>query len=252
MTAEDRAYWAFQPVGHPGVPQVRHREWVGNPIDAFILSRLERKGLVPNPPADPRTLIRRVCFDLIGLPPTPEEVDAFVANPSPDAYERLVDNLLSRKQYGERWGRHWLDVARFAQTNGYERDAEKPEAWRYRDYVIAAFNDDKPYDRFVLEQLAGDELDDVTNESITATGIYRLGIWDDEPDDKQAAVWDEIDEMMRTTGAAFYGLTLGCAPLSQPHVRPDSAGRLLPPGGRLSQCGTVRNLDQSNASADER
>jgi hypothetical protein len=211
ITDEDRRYWAFQSVGHPALPQVGRSDWVANPIDAFVLARLAEKGLAPNPPADPRTLVRRVFFDLIGLPPRPEEVDAFVADHSPKAYERLVDDLLSRKQYGERWGRHWLDVTRFAQTNGYERDGEKAEAWRYRDYVIAAFNEDKPYDRFVIEQLAGDELPDASNDSIIATGFYRLGIWDDEPDSQKAAAWDEIDEMVRTTGSAFLGLTLGCA-----------------------------------------
>jgi Protein of unknown function (DUF1549)/Protein of unknown function (DUF1553)/Planctomycete cytochrome C len=211
ISDDDRRYWAFQPVGHPRAPKVRHADLVANPIDAFVLARLEEKGVAPNPPADPRTLIRRVFFDLIGLPPSPEEIDAFVADHSAKAYERLVDNLLSRKQYGERWGRHWLDVTRFAQTNGYERDAEKPEAWRYRDYVIAALNDDKPYDRFVVEQLAGDEIPDVTNDSIIATGFYRLGIFDDEPDNQKAAAWDEIDEVVRTTGSAFLGLTLGCA-----------------------------------------
>jgi mono/diheme cytochrome c family protein len=211
ITDEDRHYWAFQSVGHPQPPHVRRGEWVANPIDAFVLAGLEEKGLAPNPPADPRTLIRRVFFDLLGLPPTPEEVDAFVADHSPSAYERLVDEVLSRQQYGERWGRHWLDVTRYAQTNGFERDAEKPEAWRYRDYVIQSFNDDKPYDRFVLEQLAGDELEHPTPDSIIATGIYRLAIWDDEPDDRPTAAWDELDEMIRTTGSAFLGLTFGCA-----------------------------------------
>jgi hypothetical protein len=211
ITDEDRKYWAFQPVGNPRIPKVSRAAWVANPIDAFVLARLEEKGLAPNPPADPRTLIRRLFFDLIGLPPAPEEIDAFVADHSPRAYQQLVDDLLSRQQYGERWGRHWLDVTRFAQTNGYERYAEKPEAWRYRDYVIAALNDDKPYNRFVIEQLAGDEIPDATNESIIATGFYRLGIWDDEPDNQKAAAWDDIDEMVRTTGAAFLGLTLGCA-----------------------------------------
>jgi mono/diheme cytochrome c family protein len=211
ITDEDRHYWAFQPIGHPQPPAVRAKNWVANPIDGFVLARLEENGLAPNPPAEPRVLIRRLFFDVIGLPPTPEEVDAFVKNPSDEAYSRLIDGLLARKEYGERWGRHWLDVTRFAQTNGYERDAEKPESWRYRDYIIDAFNADKPYDRFVTEQLAGDELDEPTPESIIATGFYRLGIWDDEPDNQDAAAWDEVDEMVRTTGAAFLGLTLGCA-----------------------------------------
>src|SRR5580704_191599 len=211
ITDEDHHYWAFQPIGHPQLPAVRAKNWVANPIDAFVLASLEEKGLAPNPPAEPRVLIRRVFFDVIGLPPTPEEVDVFVKNPSDEAYSRLIDGLLARKEYGERWGRHWLDVTRFAQTNGYERDAEKPESWRYRDYVIDAFNADKPYDRFITEQLAGDELDEPTPESIIATGFYRLGIWDDEPDNQEAAAWDEMDEMVRTTGASFLGLTLGCA-----------------------------------------
>jgi hypothetical protein len=211
ITDEDRRYWAFQPIGHPQPRAGRRQGWAANPIDTFILARLDAKGVSPNAPAEPRVLIRRVFFDMIGLPPTPEEVDAFVGNPSDEAYSNLIDNLLSRKEYGERWGRHWLDVTRFAQTNGYERDAEKPESWRYRDYVINAFNADKPYDRFIIEQLAGDELDEPTAESIIATGFYRLGIWDDEPDNQAAAAWDEVDEMVRTTGSAFLGLTLGCA-----------------------------------------
>ncbi|MEX2287701.1 MAG: PSD1 and planctomycete cytochrome C domain-containing protein [Planctomycetaceae bacterium] len=211
ITAEDRNYWAFQPVRRPPVPTVRQTEWVNEPIDAFVLSQLEAKGLQPNGAADRRTLIRRLFLDLIGLPPTPQEVDAFVADDSPAAYEKLVDDLLSRQQYGERWGRYWLDVVRFAQTNGYERDDEKINAWRYRDYVIRALNEDKPYDRFVLEQLAGDELDDVTHDSIIATGFYRLGVWDDEPDDMRQAEFDEYDEIIRTTSSAFLGLTLGCA-----------------------------------------
>ena len=211
ITDEDRHYWAFQPIGHPQPATVHAKEWPANPIDEFIFAKLEAQGLTPNPPAEPRVLIRRLYFDVIGLPPTPEEIDAFVADPSEHAYAGLIDKLLSRKEFGERWGRHWLDVVRFAQTNGYERDAEKPEAWRYRDYVIHAFNADKPYDRFIAEQLAGDELDEPTAESIIATGFYRLGIFDDEPDNQAAAAWDEVDEMVRTTGSAFLGLTLGCA-----------------------------------------
>ena len=150
-------------------------------------------------------------FDLIGLPPKPEEVDAFVADHSPQGVRAARRRFLSRKQYGERWGRHWLDVTRFAQTNGYERDGEKPEAWRYRDYVIAALMTTSRTTASCCEQIAGDELPDATNESIIATGFYRLGIWDDEPDSQKAAAWDEIDEMVRTTGSAFLGLTLGCA-----------------------------------------
>ena len=207
----DREFWSFRPVERPAPPAVKNVAWGKNAIDAFILARLEARGLQPAGRATPRELIRRACFDLTGLPPTPEEVDQFAADASPDAYARLLDRLLDRPAYGERWGRHWLDVVRFAQTNGYERDDEKPNAWRYRDYVINAFNHDKPYDRFIREQLAGDELDDASDESVMATAFYRLGVWDDEPDDSQQAEFDELDDIVATTGTAFLGLTIGCA-----------------------------------------
>lgn len=211
ITQRDREYWFFQPVRRPHEPGVANEAWAANPIDLFILQGLEKKNLSPARPAAKRELIRRVFFDLIGLPPTPREVERFVADPSPAAYENLLDDLLSRPQYGERWARHWLDVVRFAQTNGYERDGEKPFAWRYRDYVIGAFNADKPYDQFLIEQLAGDELEHPTHDSLIATGYYRLGIWDDEPDDARMAEFDGLDDTMVATGAAFMGLTVGCA-----------------------------------------
>ena len=211
VTEQDRQFWSFQPVRRPELPQVSRTERVANPIDNFIVAKLEAKGLEPNPPAGRRELIRRATFDLTGLPPMPEEVEAFEKDESPDAYERLLDRLLASPHYGERWGRHWLDLVRFAQTNGYEFDGEKPLAWRYRDYVIRALNEDKPYDRFVKEQLAGDELDDVTRDSVTATGFYRLGVWDIEPDDKAAAICEEMDDILRTTTDTFLGLTVGCA-----------------------------------------
>src|SRR5262249_43244190 len=148
------------------------------PIDAFLLADLEAKGLTPAPPADRRELARRVYYDLTGLPPTPEEIDAFVNDNAPDAYERLVDRLLASPHYGEKWARHWLDLVRYAETNGYEFDVAKPFIWRYRDYVIDAFNKDKPYDQFVREQIAGDLLPTVTAETLIATGYYRLGQWD--------------------------------------------------------------------------
>jgi mono/diheme cytochrome c family protein len=210
ITDEDRKFWAFQPVTRP-VPPLIDGNADENPIDAFIARKLQEKRLSFSPPASKQELIRRAYFDLIGLPPTPEDIDAFVADRSPGAYARLIDRLLSMPQYGERWGRHWLDVVRFAQTNGYERDSEKPEAWRYRDYVIRSLNDDKPYDRFVREQLAGDELSPVSDDAVTATAFYRLGVWDDEPDDKRQAVFDELDDMLSTTSTAFLGLALGCA-----------------------------------------
>ncbi len=211
VTAEDRAHWSFQPVKRPPVPAVKNRAWVANPIDAFILAKLEAKGLTPNPPASRRELIRRLYYDLTGLPPTPQEVEAFVADPSPRAYDALVDRLLDSPGYGEKWGRHWLDLVRFAETNSYERDNPKPHAWRYRDYVIRSFNDDKPYDQFIREQLAGDELPGAGADALIATGYYRLGIWDDEPADPEQARYDGLDDILATTGQVFLGLTVDCA-----------------------------------------
>ena len=212
VTDKDREYWAFRPIQRPEVPDDPNSPWDDdNPVDGFVAAKLAENELFPSVSATRRQLVRRLYFDLIGIPPTYEEVEQFVADKSLMAFRNLVNELLDRPQYGERWGRHWLDVVRFAQTNGYERDAEKPYAWRYRDYVIKAFNDDKPFNRFVIEQLAGDELDDVTHDSIIATGYYRIGVWDDEPDDKTAAVHDGLADIVRTTGEAFLGLTIGCA-----------------------------------------
>ncbi len=207
----DRQHWAFRPVRSPPVPRVKDAAWVRNPIDAFVLARLEAKGYRPSPPAAPRALLRRVYLNLVVLPPTPEEQDAFLADRAPDAFERVVDRLLARPAYGERWARRWLDVVRYAETAGYERDATKPHAWRYRDYVIRAFNEDRPFDRFALEQLAGDELPDSTAETLIATGFHRLGPWDDEPADPKEDRYDQLDDIVSTTSLAFLGLTMGCA-----------------------------------------
>ncbi len=179
--ASARREWSHRPVARPPVPAVKDRNWVRNPIDAFVLARLEAERLRPSPEADRVALIRRLSFDLTGLPPNLEEVDAFVADRAPGAYERLVNRLLDSPHYGEHWARHWLDLVRYGETNGYERDSAKPFAWRYRDYVIDAFNSDKPYDRLIREQLAGDEASPGSPEALIATGFYRLGIWDDEP-----------------------------------------------------------------------
>src|SRR5216683_5493077 len=181
VNAETMNFWCFRPVKRPEVPAVKNAAWATNPIDHFILAKLEANGLQPAAPASKTALLRRVYYDLIGLPPSPEEVEAFLADTSPQAYEKVIDRLLASLHYGEKWGRHWLDLVRYAETNSFERDGVKPFVWRYRDYVIRAFNEDKPYDRFLKEQLAGDELDEVTPDSLIATGYYRLGTWDDEP-----------------------------------------------------------------------
>jgi len=211
ITEKDRSHWSFQPVQRPNIPAVKNKAWVANPIDAFILAGLEAKGLEPNPPADKRELIRRVYYDLTGLPPTPAQVEAFLADTSPKAYENLIDTLLASPHYGEKWARHWLDLVRFAETTSYERDNPKPNAWRYRDYVIRSFNQDKPYDRFLREQLAGDEIAPDDNDALIATGYYRLGIWDDEPSDPLQARYDGLDDLVATTGQVFLGLTVDCA-----------------------------------------
>jgi hypothetical protein len=211
LAERGRDHWAFQPVRAASLPAVRDRDWVRSPIDAFVLARLEAAGLRPAPPADKRTLLRRVYLDLIGLPPTPAEQRAFLADNSPEAFARVVDRLLARPEYGERWGRHWLDVVRFAESNGYERDGAKPSAWRYRDYVINVFNSDKPYDRFVREQIAGDELPDSSAETQIATTFLRLGTWDDEPANPDIDRYDQLDDVLGVTASAFLGQTLRCA-----------------------------------------
>ena len=204
-------HWSFRAPERHEPPAVKNAAWVTNPIDAFILARLEARGLPPAAPAEKAALIRRACFDLTGLPPSATEVDAFVKDASPKAFENVVDKLLESPRHGERWGRHWLDVVRYADTNSFERDGNKPHSWRYRDYVIRAFNSDKPYDQFVREQLAGDELPQVTNDSIIATGYYRLGLWDDEPADRLLAKFDVLDDIVATTSQVFLGLTVNCA-----------------------------------------
>ena len=208
---ETRAHWAFRPVERPEDPLIERDGWAAGPIDAFILARLDAAGLHPAPPADKAALVRRAYYDLTGLPPSPEEVAAFVQDDSAEAWPKLVDRLLDSPHYGEKWARHWLDLVRYAETNSYERDGAKPYVWRYRDYVIRSFNEDKPYDRFLIEQLAGDELPDRSAEALIATGYYRLGIWDDEPSDPEQAHYDDLDDILSTTSQVFLGLTVGCA-----------------------------------------
>ena len=179
-----RSHWAFQRIETTSPPTIRHAALAArarNPIDAFVFAKLEARGWEPSPAAGTRQLLRRVFLDLTGLPPTLEEQDEFLENPTPSGLDRVTDELLSRAAYGERWARHWLDLVRYADTNGYERDAIKPSVWRYRDYVIRSFNSDKPFDRFIVEQIAGDELPQISRETLIATGFHRLGPWDDEP-----------------------------------------------------------------------
>lgn len=213
ISDEERNYWAFRrPVRAP-VPVVKDSSWVKNPIDAFVLARLEAKGLRPSPPADRRTLLRRVTFDLTGLPPTPEELKAFLNDKLPDAYEQVVKRLLASPRYGERWAQHWLDVVRFGETNGYELDAEREQAWRYRDYVIRSFNQDKPYDVFLSEQIAGDELDPQNFEMRVATGFLRAGpqhvVAGNQIEALNRQEW--LTEVMLGVGNGVLGLTVGCA-----------------------------------------
>ncbi len=207
-TPVERRHWAFQPRATPAVPKLAK-----NPIDAFVLARLKQEGLLSSPKADRTTLIRRAYFDLIGLPPTPAEIDAFVADRAPNAWEKLVDRLLANSHYGERWGQHWLDVARYAESDGFEYDTHRNGAWRYRDYVIQAFNSDKPFDKFLMEQLAGDEIAPANEEMRIAAGFQRLG-----PLRKNAGNQDVasnrnevLTEMTNAVGAALLGVTLGCA-----------------------------------------
>jgi mono/diheme cytochrome c family protein len=211
ITDKDRQYWAYKSANRRDVPAVQNKTWVTNPVDAFILAALESKGLTPAAPADRRVLARRLYYDLIGLPPTPEEIDAFVNDKAPQAYERLVDKLLDSPHYGEKWARHWLDLVRYGETNGYEFDQPKPFIWRYRDWVIDAFNHDMPYDQFVREQIAGDLLGPVTAESAIATGYYRLGQWDSGAADRVQQKYDVLDSIVSTTGQVFLGMSMGCA-----------------------------------------
>jgi hypothetical protein len=215
ISDEQRAFWAFQPPHEQVVPVVQQSSWPQSPLDRFILERLEQAGLAPAPPAGKRALIRRATFDLVGLPPTVEEVEAFVADESPGAFAKVVDRLLSSPRYGERWGRHWLDVARYADSNGLDENLACASAWRYRDYVIAALNRDKPFNRFVEEQIAGDLLPVEPGgdpfEGLVATGFLCLGGKMLAEDDPVKMQMDIVDEQVDTIGRAFMGLTLGCA-----------------------------------------
>src|SRR5262245_20729597 len=215
FTDQDRKFWAFQPVAHPQLPRVKNESWPRNDVDRYILARLEGQGLTPVEPADKSTLIRRVTFDLTGLPPTPQEIDAFLTDDSPTAFARVVDRLLASPAYGERWGRHWLDVVRYADTAGDNSDYPVPHLYKYRNWVIRAFNQDKPYDLFLREQIAGDLIPGGSEgeryDRIIATGYlanaHRFGSYEDKRYQWYLTYEDTIDNLGRT----ILGLTINCA-----------------------------------------
>ncbi|MBI1313295.1 DUF1549 domain-containing protein [bacterium] len=211
ISDEDRQWWAFQPVLRPDVPADAGSAWARNEIDHFVARMLAENDLTPAPEADRRALIRRLYFDLLGLPPTPQDIQRFVADPAPDAYERLIDRLLDSPRYGERWARHWLDLVRYSESDGYRADTYRPTLWRYRDYVIRSFNEDKPFDRFVTEQIAGDELAPDNPDAVTATAYWRLYLYEYNQRDVRGHWRAIIDELTDVTGEVFLGVSMGCA-----------------------------------------
>ncbi|MGH9631521.1 MAG: DUF1549 domain-containing protein, partial [Bryobacteraceae bacterium] len=217
-SAGEPQFWAFQPVKDPPEPQVTDTAWIESPIDRFILAALESKDLTPAPPAEKRTLLRRATYDLTGLPPSPEEIRDFIEDTSPQAFEKVVDRLLASPHYGERWGRHWLDLVRYAETNGHEFDNDKLDPWKYRDYVIRAFNQDLPYNRFVREHIAGDLLeskrlssDGAYRESPLGTSFFWFGEVLNSATDSVKSRADEVDNQIDVMSKAFLGLTVACA-----------------------------------------
>ena len=212
-----RDWWSLQPLGETPLPEAARDPWSRGPVDAWVLDRLRKNDLAPSAPADPHILIRRLFFDLTGLPPSPEQVEAFMADPSDAAYTRVVDDLLASPHYGERWGRHWLDIVRYTESEGFEYDHPRDRAWHYRDYVIKSFNEDKPYDRFMQEQLAGDVLEPVTSDGIIATSMLVCGAWDRAGNAQANATQrattreEEMEDMISVVGQTFLGLTLNCA-----------------------------------------
>jgi mono/diheme cytochrome c family protein len=213
VDAKAREFWSFQPLANPAPPAVNNEAWLKNDIDRFVLAKLEEKGLTPNSPAERRVLMRRAHFDLTGLPPTAEEVEKFVADPDPQAYEKLLDRLLESNHFGERWARHWLDAARFAESHGFEQDYDRPYAYHFRDFVIEAFNQDMPYDQFVRWQLAGDEYEPENPLALKATGFLGAGVFPTQitANEVERTRYDALDDMAATTGSAMLGLSIGCA-----------------------------------------
>lgn len=245
-SAAPEKFWSFIPPSEPVVPAVRNKEWVRSPLDSFILAALEKKGLSPAKPADKRTLIRRATYDLTGLPPTRAEVNEFLADDSPEAFPKVVDRLLASPRYGERWGRHWLDIARYADSNGLDENLVYKNAYRYRDYVIAAFNKDKPFDQFLHEQLAGDLLPPAQDEESayerwTATGFLSLGAKMLAEDDQVKMKMDIVDEQLDTTARAFMGLTVGCARCHDHKFDPISQADYYSMAGIFTSSKTMEN-----------
>ncbi len=248
---EGRKFWAFQPLSDPAPPAVVDRSWVRSPVDRFLLARLEKKGLRPAPPASRRTLIRRVTFDLTGLPPAPGEVEEFLADRSPRAFEKVVDRLLASPHYGERSARHWLDLVRFGETSGHEFDSEKPDAWRYRDYLIRAFNDDVAYDRLVVEHIAGDLVDGRRQaaggthwDTPLATGFFGLHEERNAADDVAEVQVENIDNQIDVLGKTFLGLTVACARCHDHKFDP------IPTADYYALAGILHSTRQKEASVD--
>src|SRR6266852_2087046 len=221
-TPEKQVWWSLSPLRKPTPPSLHSEsseQWIRTPIDRFILAKLEEKKLSPAPPADKRTLLRRVTFDLIGLPPTGAELEAFLADDSAQAYDRVVDRLLASPHYGERWARHWMDLVHYAETHGHDQDRPRPNAWPYRDYLIRSFNEDKPYARFVEEQLAGDILFPDDPQAAIALGLLATGPWDEsslrdireDTIDRQVARYLDRDDIVTTVMNTFVSSTVQCA-----------------------------------------
>ncbi len=246
-----RPFWSFRPIQDPPLPSVKDGRWVSSPIDFFVLSKLEEKGLKPAPPADKRSWLRRVTFGLTGLPPTSGEVERFTADPSPESYEKVIHRLLASPHYGERWGRHWLDVVSFAETDGHEFDSPKPDVWRYRDYVVRAFNQDVPYDQFVKEHIAGDLLAEKRSgprgihwESPISTGFFWLGERLNGAIDSVKARADEVDNQIDILSKAFLGLTVACARCHDHKFDP------IPTADYYSLAGFLHSTDFARAVID--
>ena len=247
-----RDFWSFQPLQNVEPPQIADDSWGRTDIDRFVLAKLNEAGITPNPPASRRALMRRAYFDLIGLPPSLEEVEAFIADEDPQAYEKLLDRLLASKHHGERVGRHWLDIARFGESHGFEQDYDRPHAYHYRDFVIKAFNADMPFDQFVRWQLAGDEIEPENPLAMMATGFLGAGVFPTQLTEKEfeSSRYDELDDMVSTMGNAMLGDDDRLCPLPRSQVRSDSCSRLLPTDLRISNDDSQQRRDRSRSSRD--